>query len=76
MPNPGYVATNMCADRLKLSEAVTKAVEANYAAKVAQDEAVKSKRDVTPFAIAVANARKAESEAVEALSKHRKEHGC
>lgn len=76
MPNHGYVAANMCADRLKLSEAVTKAVQASYAAKVAQEEAVKSKQDVTPFVLAVAVARKAERDAVKALNEHRKEHRC
>lgn len=76
MPNHDYVASTMCPERLRLSEIVTKAVQANYAAKEEQDRAVKNKKDTASFALALARARRTESVAVAALNKHRKEHGC
>ena len=70
------VAAPMCAERLRLSEVVTKAVRENYAAKAARDQAVKDKKAHTLFAAVVAAARRAESAAVAALNKHRKAHDC
>ena len=50
-----------CAEKLRLSEAVVKAVSAVYTAKSAKDKDA---------------ARTAEREAVKALENHRKMHGC
>jgi hypothetical protein len=69
-------AMPMCPERLQLSDIVTKPVQKNYAAKDANDRAVKNKKDVVPLAAELAAVRKAESDAVRALDKHRKEHGC
>jgi predicted hydrolase (HD superfamily) len=50
-----------CAERLRLSEAVVKAVNVVYVAKSVKDKAF---------------ARAAEREAVKALEEHRKQHNC
>jgi hypothetical protein len=74
---PGNVnAVSMCAERLRLSDTVTKAVQANYAAKDAHERALKRKENAAPLIAALAIARKAESNAVAALNRHRQDHGC
>jgi hypothetical protein len=50
-----------CAEELRLSEAVVKAVTALYAAKTAEDKAT---------------ARAVERQSVKALESHRKKHSC
>ncbi len=65
-----------CAERLKLSDMVVKAVQRNYTAKAAHDHAVRNNKDATPLTAELAAAQQAESSALKALDKHRKEHGC
>jgi len=62
-----------CADLIRLSDVVGKAV---YAAKLSHDLAAKQKKDAISEAFLLAEARKAEHAAVKALDQHRKEHGC
>jgi hypothetical protein len=50
-----------CAEKLRLSDLVVKAISTVYAAKTAEDKA---------------NARTVEREAVKVLEAHRKKHGC
>lgn len=76
MPNDSYAVLAMCAERLKLSDIVAKAVQANYAAKDAHDQVLKSKKAASSSAVVLADARQAELAAVSALNRHREEHGC
>jgi len=64
------------AERVKLSDAVTKAVQAVYSAKLEEAKAIKERGSVTSALSLLADARTAERRAVHALDKHRKEHGC
>lgn len=65
-----------CLERLRLSSLVTRAIQANYAAKEAHARAVKDKEDFGPYAVTLFKARRAESAAAVALDRDRKEHGC
>ena len=65
-----------CAERLRLADAVIKAVQWVYAAHSNYHSAIRDKRGHAAEAFALADARKAESRAVAALKKHKKEHGC
>ena len=69
-------AVLMCEERLRLSNDVTKAVQANYAAKEALERALKRKENATPLAASLTAAGKAESRAVKSLNEHRRDHGC
>jgi hypothetical protein len=66
----------MCEERIRLSDAVAKAVQAVYTAKANQDRANREKKDVAPFTELLAQARSAEAAAVRALDEHRKQHQC
>jgi hypothetical protein len=59
-----------------LAREFVQAAEAVYQAKGKMDEAAKSKQDVAPFKISLADRRIFERKAVAALERHRKEHGC
>lgn len=79
MPNDRYVANFMCSERLRLSDKVTKAVQANYDAKNAHDRAVENRKpalSLAVLALTLANAREAKISAVFSLDQHRREHGC
>jgi hypothetical protein len=65
-----------CAERLRLGEAVLKAVQGAYAAHSNYHSAIRDKKDSTAESAALEDARRAESRAVAALEQHRKEHGC
>jgi len=65
-----------CDERLKLADAVAKAVQVMCSAKTEFDHAVKEKRDSSASSAVLAKARKAELAAVALLDQHRKEHGC
>ena len=65
-----------CDERLKLADAVAKAVQVMCSAKTEFDRAVKEKRDSSASSAVLAKARKAELAAVALLDQHRKEHGC
>lgn len=71
--NPSVI---VCAEELRLSYGVAKAVQENYAAKSAYDQAVRNRSSLDTSAATIIRARKAESAAVAALNEHRKEHGC
>lgn len=64
-----------CPERLRLSSLVTRAIQANYAAKEAHAKAAKDKENFVLLAVTLSKARKAES-AVVVANRHRKEHGC
>jgi hypothetical protein len=74
MPHKSDIAAPMCAERLQLSDVVTKAVQETYAAKEAQDR-LRSKKDIGPL-IGAAACRTAQRAAVSVLNPHRKEHSC
>lgn len=76
MPNHDYAATIICAEGLRFSDIVAKAVQESSNVKDSHDRAARNKQNTTPLAMAVVAARKAQREAVSALNKHRKEHGC
>ena len=59
-----------------IGDAVARAIEEVYAAKTAQDRAIKLKQDATQFYRRLADARKAGRIATAALDRHRKEHNC
>jgi hypothetical protein len=65
-----------CAERRRLSGAVTEAVKSVMIAKANLDAAMKAKLESTNLFNALATARKMESEAVDALHRHRNTHGC
>ena len=65
-----------CAERRRLSGAVTEAVRGVMIAKANLDAAVKAKFESTNLFDVLKNARKAESEAVDSLHRHRNTHGC
>jgi hypothetical protein len=68
---------SLCQERRVLSDAVVAAVTSLYRAEDAYTSA-KSKKsaDVDELGIALANARRSEREAREALHNHVKQHGC
>jgi hypothetical protein len=70
MPDPP------CAERLRLADAVVRAVQRAYAAHSSYYLAIKNKREPIAELFALEDARTVESRAVAALKRHRKEHGC
>jgi hypothetical protein len=65
-----------CKEFVRLADVVGRAMHAVYAACERQEIARKANADTLPFAAAVVAARAVERGAVQALEKHRREHGC
>jgi hypothetical protein len=65
-----------CAERRRLSNAVTEAIKSVLIAKANFDAAIKEKLDSTGLFGVLTTARKAESKAVDTLHRHRNTHGC
>jgi hypothetical protein len=65
-----------CAERRRLSKAVTEAIKSVFIAKANLDAAIKEKLDSTVLSDVLALARKAEGIAVDTLHQHRSTHGC
>jgi hypothetical protein len=65
-----------CAERRRLSSAVTEAIKSVFIAKANLDAAIKAELDSANLLDIHATARKVESDVVEALQRHRNTHGC
>ena len=76
MPNDSYGTVAMCPERLRLFEAVSKAIEAIYSAKSAHEQAILCRTDASALAVTLSDSGKAQNEAISALNTHRKVHGC
>jgi hypothetical protein len=70
------VESPTCQERRNLSKTATEAIRRVFVAKADFDAAVKSKLDTTNLSRVLVEARKAESEAVDALHRHKNTHGC
>jgi hypothetical protein len=65
-----------CAERIHLSEVVSKAVGNVYPAKARRDRTIRENGDVPAHEVAHSDARTSERRAVTALGQHKKDHGC
>ena len=70
------LASEPCAERIRLADGVIKAVEEVYRLRAEVDKAKKAKRDLGPLKIALTLARTRERNAVRALDLHKREHEC
>ena len=66
----------ICTDRLKRADAVTKARQAVYEAKIRKDQMSSQGIYVERYESLLNLAEAVEAEAVADLRKHRKDHGC